>query len=280
MRLNSNNPAFARNEAFSRSGGYATFDVATPSADSLESQYGMPSAVRTRSMTLEDVVTRTGILFAVLLATAVPLFFAMATGAISMGLGMLLTIGGAILGFVLAMVVSFSKTVRPPLMLAYAALEGLFVGGISAFYAQAFAGNATFGGSLIPQAVLGTFAAFTAMLVAYRTGLIRATGRFRRSLSIATLGYLSVGLANFVSSRSISTAPPFFDSGILGVGLALVGVTLASLFLVLDFDFVEQGIRNQLPEKYAWSAAFGLTVTLVWLYLEILRLLAILRGSN
>jgi len=275
--MRSTNPAFKRNEAFARN-GYATFDVATPSADQLQDQYGMPSPTRDRAMTIEDVVTRTGIMFAVLLATAVPLFFGMATGAVSMGLGLLLTFGGAILGFVLAMVVSFSKTVRPPLMLAYAALEGLFVGGISAFYAQAFTGSA-YGGSLIPQAVLGTFAAFAAMLIAYRTGLIRATKRFRKILTIAVIGYIAVGLVNLVIVL-FGGSSLFFDSGLLGVGLSLIGVTLASLFLVLDFDFVEQGIRNRLPEQFAWSAAFGLVVTLVWLYLEMLRLLAILRGSN
>jgi uncharacterized YccA/Bax inhibitor family protein len=277
--MRSNNPAFSRNEAFARN-GRATFDVATPTADQLQYQYGMPSVVRERSMTLEDVVTRTGIMFAVLLATAVPLFFGMTTGAISFGTGMLLTIGGAILGFVLAMVVSFSKTVRPPLMLAYAALEGLFVGGISAFYAVTFAGDSAFGGSLIPQAVMGTLAAFAAMLFAYRSGLIRATGRFKKILIIATLGYLAVGLINFVMVAFFDSPSMFFDSGLLGIGLSLIGVTLASLFLVLDFDFIEQGIRNQLPQKFAWTAAFGLVVTLVWLYLEMLRLLAILRGGD
>ncbi len=271
--MRSNNPAFSRNEAFTRN-GYATFDVATPSSGALEKQYGMPSAVRERSMTLEDVVTRTGIMFAVLLATAVPLFFAMTTGALDFGTGMLLTIGGAIIGLVLAMVVSFSKSIKPGLMLAYAALEGLFVGGISAFY------TINFGDGLVPQAVLGTLVAFSAMLIAYRTGLIRATGRFKKVLMVAAIGYLAIGLINIVAVAFFGTGSVFFDSGLLGVGLSLLGVTLASLFLILDFDFIEQGIRNQLPQQFAWRAAFGLVVTLVWLYLEMLRLLAILRGSD
>lgn len=269
--MRSSNPAFSRNEAFTRN-GYATFDVATPSAESLETQYGMASPVRERAMTLEDVVTRTGIMFAVLLATAVPLFFGMVSGAVPYGLGLLLTFGGAIAGFVLAMVVSFSKKIRPALIIGYAALEGLFVGGISAFY------TLNFGNGLVPQAVLGTLAAFAAMLIAYRTGLIRATKRFRKILMIAVIGYIAVGLVNLVMVL-FGGSSLYFDSGLLGVGLSLIGVTLASLFLVLDFDFVEQGIRNQLPQQYAWSAAFGLVVTLVWLYLEMLRLLAILRGE-
>jgi len=271
--MQSNNPAFKRNEAFTRN-GYATFDVATPSAGDLKDQYGLPSPSRERAMTLEDVVTRTGILFAVLLVTAVPLFFAMTTGVLALGTGILLTFAGAIIALVLGLVVAFSKSVKPGLMLAYAAFEGLFVGGISAFY------TVTFGNGLVPQAVLGTLVAFTAMLVAYRSGLIRATKRFRKILMIAAIGYLAIGLINLVAVAVFGTGSAFFDTGLLGVGLSLVGVTLASLFLVLDFDFIEQGIRNQLPQQFAWSAAFGLMVTLVWLYLEILRLLAILRGNN
>ena len=182
--MRSSNPAFARNEAFARN-GYATFDVATPSAGQLQDQYGMPSPVRTRSMTLEDVVTRTGILFAVLLVTAVPLFFGMTTGVVASGTGLLLTFAGAIIALVLGLVVSFSKSVKPGLMVAYAAFEGLFVGGISAFY------TLMYGDGLVPQAVLGTLLAFTAMLIAYRTGLIRATKRFRKILMIAAIGYLA-----------------------------------------------------------------------------------------
>lgn len=271
--MRSNNPAFSRNEAFTRN-GYAGFDAATPSADSLETQYGMPSPVRERAMTLEDVVTRTGIMFAVLLLTAVPLFYAMTTGTIAVGTGLLLTFGGAIIGLVLALVVSFSKSVKPALIVAYAAFEGLLVGGISAFY------TIQFGNGLVPQAVLGTLVAFGAMLLAYRSGLIRATGRFKKILMIAALGYMAIGLINIVAVMFFGTGSVFFDSGLIGVLLSLAGVTLASLFLVLDFDFIERGIRNQLPQQFAWSAAFGLVVTLVWLYLEMLRLLAILRGSN
>ena len=190
------------------------------------------------------------------------------------GTGLLLTFAGAIIALVLGLVVSFSKSVKPGLMFAYAAFEGLFVGGISAFY------TLNWGNGLVPQAVLGTLVAFSAMLVAYRTGLIRATKRFRKILMIAAIGYLAIGLINLVAVLVFGTGSAFFDTGLLGVGLSLVGVTLASLFLVLDFDFIEQGIRNRLPQQFAWSAAFGLMVTLVWLYLEILRLLAILRGNN
>ena len=148
--------------------------------------------------------------------------------------------------------------------------EGVFVGGISAAFESAYDG-------IVAQAVLGTLGAFTAMLVLYKTGVIRATPKFTKMLLIAGAGYFVFILLNLLVSvfagNSIYNSP-------LGFLVAGVGVVLASLFLVLDFDFVEQGIRNGLPREYAWTAAFGLTVTLVWLYIEILRLLAILRGDN
>jgi uncharacterized YccA/Bax inhibitor family protein len=271
--MRSNNPAFSRNEAFTRN-GYATFDVATPSAESLETQYGMPSPVRERSMTLEDVVTRTGIMFAVLLTTAAAAFFLISpvteAGSINPAL-MGAWIGGALIGFVLAMVISFSKTIRPGLILAYAAVEGVFIGAASSFFELLYPG-------IVAQAVLGTLAAFATMLVLYRSRVIRATPKFRRVLIMATVAFLALNLVNIVVV--LFGGPSFFyDSGLLGVGLSLLGVVLASLFLVLDFDFVEQGIRNQLPQQFAWMAAFGLVVTLVWLYLEMLRLIAILRGD-
>ena len=264
--MRSSNPAFSRDEAFSRNNGYATFDVATPSSDQLEAQYGMPSPVRERTMTLDDVVARTATVFGLLLLTAAATFFVLQPGFI-------VIIGAALVGFVLAMVISFSKTPKPGLILGYAAIEGVFVGGISFVYANAF------GQGIVPQAILGTLIAFSAMLIAYKSGLIRATGRFKKILIIATLGYALVGLVN-LGLVIFGGSSLYFDTGILGIGLSLIGVTLASLFLVLDFDFIERGIANGLPAQYAWTAAFGLTVTLVWLYLEILRLLAILRGGE
>ena len=178
----------------------------------------------------------------------------------------------AIVGFVLSLVVSFSKKVRPPLMLLYAAAEGVFVGGISAVFEASYDG-------IVIQAVLGTLGAFTAMLLLYRTGVIRATPKFQKMLIIAGAGYLIFAVLNILLS-SFHVIPNVYSVGGLGLLVSAFGVALASLFLVLDFDFVEQGIRNGLPARYAWTAAFGLVVTLVWLYLEILRLLASLRGYN
>jgi uncharacterized YccA/Bax inhibitor family protein len=266
--MESRNPVFNRSGDFKR-GGYATFDTAAPTATELETMYGAPSAtpVQTGRMTLDDVVVRTASLFAVLLATAGVTYFYLKPQSL------IVVLGAALVGFALAMVVSFSKTVRPALMIAYAAVEGVFVGGISYWYATAY------GDAIVPQAVLGTLAAFTAMLVLYKTGVVRNSPRFQKTLLIAGVGYLVFGLVNLMFAM-FGGQSVYQSGGILPVLISGFGVVLASFFLVLDFDFIEQGIANGLPERYAWTAAFGLVVTLVWLYLEILRLLAILRGSD
>ena len=260
--MESRNPVFSNNEGFRREGD-ATFR--TPSATELQGMYDAPSAtpLQTGRMTLDDVVVRTATLFSVLVAAAATMYFV-----VKPGLGIVL--GAAIVGLVLGLVVSFSKTVRPPLILAYGAVEGVFVGGISYWYSVAY------GNAIVPQAVLGTLVAFGTMLALYKAGVVRNSPRFTKVLLMAAVSYLVFGLINlivfFVSGNSVySSGSP------LAILLSGFGVVLASLFLVLDFDFVEQGIRNGLPQQYAWTAAFGLVVTLVWLYLEILRLLSYFR---
>jgi uncharacterized YccA/Bax inhibitor family protein len=152
----------------------------------------------------------------------------------------------------------------------------VFVGGLSYWYSLAY------GNGLVPQAVLGTLGAFAAMLALYKTGVIRNSPKFTRGLLIAGVGYLVFGLVNLLlaSFHVGGYQSVYSGGGLLAVAVSGFGVVLASLFLVLDFDFVEQGIRNGVPERYAWTAAFGLVVTLVWLYLEILRLLAILQNNR
>jgi uncharacterized YccA/Bax inhibitor family protein len=267
--MESRNPVFNRSGEFKR-GGYATFDTRTPSATDLEGMYAAPSAtpVQTGRMTLDDVVVRTATLFAVLLATAAATFF------VWQPTNPLPVFGAAIVGFVLALVISFQRTVRPPLMIAYAAIEGVFVGGISYFYGMQF------GMDIVPQAVLGTLAAFGTMLALYKTGVVRNSPRFRKTLIIAAVGYLVFGVLNLLLSAFTGWTNVYAQGGLLPIVISAFGVVLASFFLVLDFDFVEQGIKNGLPQQFAWTAAFGLVVTLVWLYLEILRLLAILRGND
>jgi uncharacterized YccA/Bax inhibitor family protein len=263
--MDSRNPVFNNNRGFQR-GGYATFD--TPTATDLQSMYEAPSAtpLQTGRMTLDDVVVRTASIFVILLATAGATYFAVKPGPV-------VVFGSAIAALVVGLVINLGKTIRPPLILLYGALEGVFVGGVSFWYADAF------GGQIVPQAVLGTLAAFATMLVLYRTGVIRNSPKFTKILTIALVSYLVFGLINLLfavfGGMSVYSA-----GGILPVLVSGFGVVLASLFLVLDFDFIEQGVRNGLPREYAWLAGFGLVVTLVWLYLEILRLLAILQNNR
>jgi uncharacterized YccA/Bax inhibitor family protein len=261
--MQSRNPVFNRSEAFSRR-GYAGFNEAPPVAgQQLEEMYNAPAAtgVQTGRMTIDDVVVKTGLLFAVLVPLAAVNFYLQNT---------LLTIGGAIVGFVLVLIVSFTKTIRPPLMLAYAAAEGLFIGGVSALYENRWDG-------IVPQAVLGTLSVFAVALFLYKSGRVRVTPKGRRIAMIAIGGYLvfsliNLGIMAFTDNNSLRSGP-------LGIAIGLFAITLAAYFLILDFDFAEQGVKNGLPERYAWMAAFGLVVTLVWLYIEFLRLISILRGD-
>lgn len=267
--MESRNPVFNRSEGFQR-GGYATFNTPTPSPVDLENMYAAPSAtpVDTGRMTLDDVVVRTAALFGVLLLTAAPTYFLWQPRAEHF----LLILGAGLVALVLGFVAQAGGKVRPPLMFAYAAVQGVFVGGLSSLYASQWAG-------IVPQAIFGTLAAFTAMLVLYKTGVVRNSPKFTKILMIALVGYIIFGVVNMLFAI-FAGASIYSGNPVVALLVSAFGVGLASLFLVLDFDFIEQGIRNGLPEKYAWLAAFGLVVTLVWLYLEILRLIAILRGDD
>jgi uncharacterized YccA/Bax inhibitor family protein len=262
--MESRNPIFNRSGEFKR-GGYATFNNPTPSAGDLDELYRAPSAtpVQTGRMTIDDVVMRTASLFGVLLLTAVPTYFIWKP---SFGIVLVMMFVAMGIGFA----VSFGKTVRPPLMFVYAAVEGVFVGGVSAYYANAFAG-------IVPQAVMGTLAAFAAMLVLYKTGVVRNSPKFTKTLMIAGAGYFLFAMVNLAFALFTGSSV-YSGNPLVALAFSAFGVGLASFFLVLDFDFIEQGIRNGLPQQFAWVGAFGLMTTLVWLYLEILRLISILRS--
>lgn len=256
---------FNRSEAFSSRGGYATFqNVATPTAGSLEDMYRRPPAtpVDMGRMTVDDAVMKTLACFAVLVGFAAVGWFVPA-----------LAFVGLIAGLVIGLVISFKQSTSRTLVLSYAAAEGLFVGGISGVFNDTWPG-------IVSQAVIGTVVAFGSMLALYSTGVIRATPKFVKIVSIAGLAYFGIALASLVGRLfGVGDGWGFYGVGGLGLLLCAAGVALASAFLVLDFDFIEQGVKNGLPERYSWLAAFGLTSTVVWLYIEILRLLAILRGD-
>lgn len=259
--MRSSNPVLGR--AFGNKRGYAAFEPR--STDALEEMYSAPSAspLQTGRMTMDDVVARTGFLFAILVAVGAAAWFFN----VGFGVAMIALLGA--LG--LALVISFSQTVRPALVVAYAGLEGLAIGAISRFYNDVYPG-------IVSQAVIGTLAAFVGVLALYRSGKLRATPKFTRVLIGALIGYLVLAVASLIASF-VGVGGGFGFYGVSGIGLLLAagGVVLASLFLVLDFNQIEEGVRRGVGEQESWRAAFGLMVTLVWLYLEILRLLAILR---
>ncbi len=236
-------------------------------AQQLQDMYTAPSAtgVETGRMTMDDVVIKTGLMFAVLVSAAAANYFVFQNP--------LLTFGGMIAGLVLGLVISFKQSTNAALMLTYAGLEGLFVGGISRYFETAYNG-------IVAQAVLGTLSVFGVALFAYKSGRVRVTPKFRRTALIAMGGYLVFCIINLIASFAGVGDGWGFRQGPFGIAIGLFAVTLAAVFLILDFDFAEQGVRNGIPERYSWLAAFGLVVTLVWLYIELLRLIAILRGSD
>ncbi|MBB1089076.1 Bax inhibitor-1/YccA family protein [Lysobacter sp. SG-8] len=179
--------------------------------------------------------------------------------------------GGAIGGLVLALVTVFKKTWAPVTAPLYAIVEGFFLGAISAMYNQYFDG-------IVMQAVILTFGTLFALLFAYRSGLIKATENFKLGIVAATGGIFLVYLASMVLGFFGIQIPLIHESGIVGIGFSLFVVVIAALNLVLDFDFIETGVERGAPKYMEWYGAFGLLVTLVWLYVEFLRLLSKLQS--
>ncbi|MGG6313465.1 Bax inhibitor-1/YccA family protein [Paenibacillus macerans] len=184
-----------------------------------------------------------------------------------------MAVAGSIIGLVLALIVSFVPKTAPYLVPLYAIAEGVFLGAVSANY------EAKFGGITL-QASLLTMGVFLALLIAYKTRLIRATENFKLGVFAATGGVLLVYLASFILGFFGISIPYLHSNGWVGIGISLVIVIIAALNLVLDFDFIESGAERGAPKYMEWYGAFGLMVTLVWLYLEMLRLLAKLASRD
>lgn len=276
------NPVFAKNKNFKEApaarrggvnGGADTMSAqAQFSAQQLQDLYSKPAAgpAQTGRMSYDDVIMKTVFTLTLVLAGA--------------ALGWMFPVlmwPGVIIGLVLGLVNSFKKQPSPVLILAYALFEGMFLGGISQLLEGAYPG-------IVVQAVLGTLSVFLVTLVLFRNAKVRATPKMTRFFIIALSGYALFSLINFglmifnvtnspwgIRSMDIpGTNIPF------GVVLGLFAIGLAAFSLIVDFTSIERGVQNGVPVKYSWTAAFGLTVTLVWLYVEILRLLAILRGND
>ncbi|MFC5471493.1 Bax inhibitor-1/YccA family protein [Cohnella suwonensis] len=217
----------------------------------------------TERMTIEGTVNKAFITLAILLGGAFVSWSMYFDGQNVMPY----LIGGAIGGLILSLIITFKATTSPYLVPVYAAFEGVFLGAVSANYEARFNG-------ITLQASLLTMCVFVALLLAYKTRLIRATENFKLGVFAATAGIMLVYLASWILGMFGVTIPYLHDSSPIGIGISLVIVVIAALNLVLDFDFIENGAQQGAPKYMEWYGAFGLMVTLVWLYLEMLRLLS------
>ena len=272
----SSNPAFSRFGA-DANGRQQPAPWATPAQPyGAPGQYGAPTqydpyaapspyaATTTRYMTMDDVVMKTGITFLVTVLSAA------AVWALPGTTGWALALPAVLVGLVLGLVISFKTITNPAAILAYAAVEGVFLGAISEAFEQEW-------GGIVMQAVIGTFGVFAGMLVVYKTGAIRVTPKLTRWIIGALVGVLVLMFANIIASFFVTGGLGLRDGGPWAIVFSLVVIGVAAFSLLLDFDMADEAIRRGAPAKFAWYIAFGLLVTVVWLYLEILRLLSYFR---
>jgi len=247
------------NPILSRYGkGYAS--MGTGSTQDLEQMYNAPAAssIRTGRITIDDVITRTALLFGILVISG--------GVAWTLGFGQGPLMIGLLIGLGLSLVISFSRKVQPALVIAYAIAEGVVLGTLSHYYNIAYPG-------IVVQAVVASIAAFAGILFAYKSGRIRFTARATRIAMGALIGYLILGIVSLFMGGSLY-------SGAFGPIISIFGVGLASFFLALDFDQINVAVKQGVPQEESWRLGFGLMVSLVWLYLEVLRLLSILRNDR
>ncbi|WP_327697031.1 Bax inhibitor-1/YccA family protein [Streptomyces sp. NBC_00459] len=300
--MRSSNPVFSR-RGFSRDNGYAGFNTApqaggvgtqsgNPYADQQAQQGGNPYAtnpyaqqdlqhgappqapVSTGRMTMDDVVMRTATTLGVLVVTAALAWALLPVDDANINRSYGIAIGAGLVAMVLGLVQSFKRKASPALIVTYAALEGVFLGVISSVVDNRIASGAAM------QAVIGTMAVFTAVLVAYKAGWIRVNRRFYGFVMAAALGFVLLMAVNLLFAVFGGGDGLGFRSGGLGIMFGIIGILLGACFLALDFKQVEDGIAYGAPREEAWLAAFGLTMTLVWIYMEFLRLIAILQGND
>ncbi|TCC46827.1 hypothetical protein E0H75_27700 [Kribbella capetownensis] len=279
--MQSSNPVLNRSSAFAPGQGQAYPGAAPygqPGPYQQPGQYGGPgmppqqyqgAPADSRPMTMDDVIVRTAATLGVVSVVA-----AISWNVIPVSVVTPAFLAGALVAFALAMVLSFSRRVNPVLVMLYAAAEGVFLGIGSKFIAN-WVGDS----GIIVQAVLATLVTAALTLATYKYFQIKVTPRFTKMVILATMGFAGVLVINLIASLF------GFNSGIGGFGamgllFAAIGAGLAVFNLILDFDMIEQGVRHGAPQSEAWRAAFGLTVTLVWLYWNLLRILAILRGGD
>jgi uncharacterized YccA/Bax inhibitor family protein len=228
-------------------------------------------------MTIDSVVQKTGLALLVVIVTAFATWVVtpaitengtLSQSAISQ-LYAAMTIGG-LTAFGLSLLNSFKRVISPAFVLLFCAAEGVALGAFSKFFEYQF------GGGIVIQAVIGTFAAFAGTLAAYRFFDIQVSNKFRMGVIAAVFGMVGLGFLEVILNL-FGSGLGFYGFGLSGLLFSVAGLVLGIFMLVLDFDFVENGIRAGLPERESWRAAFGLTVSLVWIYTNLLRILAIMR---
>ncbi|MBD0746539.1 Bax inhibitor-1/YccA family protein [Streptomyces sp. CBMA152] len=290
--MRSSNPVFSR-RGFSRDNGYAGFNTAPqaggnpyaqapygqPQANPYatnpyaqqDTQYGAPQApARGNVMTMDDVVSRTAITLGVVALGAVLAWALLPVSTTSYGLA----VGAALVAFVLAMIQNFKAKPVPALIIGYAAFEGVFLGVISEMYNERWSG-APF------QAVLGTLAVSGATLFAYKQRWVRVTARYARIGMTIAIAFVVVTMINLlVVAFGGASGGGLRSFGPLGFAVGVLAILIGCFFLTLDFKQIEDGITYGAPREESWLAAFGLTMSLVWIYLEMLRLVAILQGDD
>ncbi|MFE3516847.1 Bax inhibitor-1/YccA family protein [Streptomyces sp. NPDC059166] len=295
--MRSSNPVFSR-RGFSRDNGYAGFNAApqagapatgaNPYAQGTaanpyatnpyaqqDTQYGAPQApARSGAMTIDDVVTRTAMTLGTVVLTAALSWALLPVDEANLGKSYGIGVGAALVAFVFAIIQSFKRKASPALILAYAAFEGVFLGVISSTVSTYISPGT------VMQAVMGTMCVFAGVLIAYKMRWIRVTRRFYGFVMAAAMGFVLLMMVNLLFSVFGGGDGLGFRSGGLGILFGVIGIILGACFLALDFKQVEDGIAYGAPREESWLAAFGLTLTLVWIYLEMLRLLSILNGDD
>ena len=275
--MESRNPVIRRYADFQKpgsilknNGGYdSSILTSTPVEESQERTFPgvAPAKPGEKVVTMDDVVMKSFVMLGLLVVGA---FIGWSLPG--------LAIMAAIAGLVLGLVNTFKKNVSPALVIAYALMQGVFVGGISYIYQNLVVAD---GSNIVGNTIMSTIVAFATMLFLFRSGIIKVDAKFTRMMMVAMISYLVIAVISIIASfMGVGNGWGFYGVGGIGILLALFGVGLATFSLMLDFQAIRSAVTMNLPEKESWRLAFGLTVTLVWLYLEMLRLFAIIAGRR
>ncbi|MEX2291334.1 MAG: Bax inhibitor-1/YccA family protein [Mycobacteriales bacterium] len=259
--MESSNPVFARSEPLRTASQGVGFHTPAPSPDDVAAIYDTP-----QRMTMDDVIVKTGILLSIVVGVGAASWY------LQVPIGLALLAG--LVGFALAMVNIFKKSVSPGLVMAYAGAQGVFLGVISASYEGQYRG-------IVVQAVIGTAAVFGAVLFGYKSGKLRATPKFAKVVTFGLVGMVAVFFLNILANAfGAGDALGLTTGGPIAILFTLGLITFGALTFVLDFDQADRMVATGVAEKESWRVGFGLIVGLVFLYLNILRLLSYLQGND